>query len=320
MSPYPKRFAVISAFAALATLSVSAPVLAQNADQTFHFTDAAGEVIEAGVWLPDQAAGAGPRPLVVISHGNGGAYQGHHDTAEALAEAGFVVAALTHPGDNWRDDSRQMRLTDRPGHVSLLIDHMTQKWSGPVEVDAARVGAFGFSAGGFTVTALVGGVSDPSRIQRHCEEQPQVFACRLISQYPLDAATWRPIGHDARIRAAVIAAPGFGMAFSDESLAGVQVPIQLWQGEADEVLPAPFNVEPIRDRLGRRPEYHLVAGAGHFDFLPPCSPELQAAFPVLCQSQAGFDRADFHRDFNRSVVAFFTAHLACIGQRCRLTS
>lgn len=305
MSPNPKRSAVISAFAALATLGASAPVLAQTADQTFHFTDSAGEVIEAGVWLPDQAAGAGPRPLIVISHGNGGSYQGHHDTAEALAEAGFVVAALTHPGDNWRDDSRQTRLTDRPAHISLLIDHMTQEWSGPLKVDGTRIGAFGFSAGGFTVTALVGGVSDPSRIQRHCEEQPQVFACRLISQYPLDAATWRPVGHDARIRAAVIAAPGLGMAFTDESLAAVQVPIQLWQGEADEVLPAPFNVEPIRDRLGRGPEYHLVAGAGHFDFLPPCSPELRAALPVLCQSNAGFDRADFHRNFNREVVRFF---------------
>jgi predicted dienelactone hydrolase len=152
MSPYPKHSAVISTLAALATLSVSTPALAQNADQTFHFTDAAGEVIEAGVWLPDQATGVEPRPLVVISHGNGGGYQGHHDTADALAEAGFVVAALTHPGDNWRDDSRQTRLTDRPGHVSLLIDHMTQEWPGPLKVDATRIGAFGFSAGGFTVT------------------------------------------------------------------------------------------------------------------------------------------------------------------------
>src|SRR5215471_7114935 len=44
-------------------------------------------------------------PLVVISHGNGGSSSSHYDTALALAEAGFVVAALTHTGDNYMDQS-----------------------------------------------------------------------------------------------------------------------------------------------------------------------------------------------------------------------
>jgi predicted dienelactone hydrolase len=291
--------------AMIAALAWGAPSLAQEADQTFRFPDPAGGEIEAGVWLPADVDAPGARPLIVISHGNGGGFTGHHDTAEALAEAGFVVAALTHPGDNWRDDSRQTRLSDRPRHISLLIDHMTRDWSGPVAIDAGRIGAFGFSAGGFTVTALVGGVSDPRLIQRHCEEQPQMFACRLIAQNPIDATVWRPVGHDPRIKAAVIAAPGLGYAFTDESLSAVQVPVQLWQADGDEILPAPFNVEPVRDRLGRAPEYHLVVGAGHFDFLPPCSDGLRAAIPILCQSQPGFDRAAFHREFNHEVVRFF---------------
>ncbi|MEH6663214.1 MAG: dienelactone hydrolase [Brevundimonas sp.] len=299
---------LVAPIAALILAAVSASpdaARAQQTDQTFRFPDPAGGEIEAGVWLPDAADFAGPRPLIVISHGNGGHAQGHHDTAEALAAAGFVVAALTHPGDNWRDDSRQTQLTDRPRHVSLLIDHMTRDWSGPVAVDPARIGAFGFSAGGFTVTALVGGVSDLALIRRHCEEQPAMFACGLIRRSAIDPATWRPVGHDPRVGAAVIAAPGLGFAFTDESLATVTIPVQLWQAGDDEVLPAPFNVEPIRDRLGRAPEYHRVARAGHFDFLPPCSEALEAAIPVLCQSQPGFDRGAFHQLFNREVVRFF---------------
>ncbi|KQY75454.1 hypothetical protein [Brevundimonas sp. Root1423] len=298
----------IALFVALilgAAAASTAAASAQDADQTFRFADPEGGEIEAGVWLPADSDVSGLRPLIVISHGNGGGFTGHHDTAEALAEAGFVVAALTHPGDNWRDDSRQTRLSDRPRHISLLIDHMTQDWSGPVRIDTARIGAFGFSAGGFTVTALIGGVSDPRLIQRHCEEEPQMFACRLIAQSPIDAATWRAVGRDPRIRAAVIAAPGLGYAFTDESLAAVRIPVQLWQAEGDEILPAPFNVEPVRDRLGRTPEYHLVAGAGHFDFLPPCTDGLRAAIPVLCQSQPGFDRAAFHQLLNREVARFF---------------
>ncbi|MFC7380025.1 alpha/beta hydrolase family protein [Brevundimonas sp. GCM10030266] len=297
--------APLAALAALALAAAPDAAQARPADQTFRLADPAGGDIETTVWLPEAAAFAGPRPLIVISHGNGGHAAGHHDTAEALAAAGFVVAAVTHPGDNWRDDSRQTQLSGRPRHIRLLIDHMTTLWSGPVAVDPTRIGAFGFSAGGFTVTALIGGVSDPALIQDHCEAEPDVFACRLIRRSPLDLSTWTPVGHDPRIKAAVIAAPGLGLAFTTGSLARVTVPVQLWQADADEVLPAPFNVEPIRDRLGRPPEYHRVASAGHFDFLPPCSEALAAAIPLLCQSRPGFDRAAFHRAFNREVARFF---------------
>lgn len=281
-----------------------APAAARPADQVFSVADPAGGRIEAGVWLPDSRF-AGPRPLVVISHGNGGVFSGHHDTAEALADAGFVVAALTHPGDNWRDASRQTQLADRPRHVSLLIDYMIRDWSGPAKIDASRIGAFGFSAGGFTVTTLVGGVSDPGRIAQHCLDQPQAFVCRLLAQSPIDAKGWKPASRDPRIKAAVIAAPGFGLSFTDQSLAAVKLPIQLWSGEADVVLPARFHAESVRDRLGRKPEFHSVPGAGHFDFLPPCPPELATALPDLCRSQPGFDRAAFHVAFNREVVRFF---------------
>jgi predicted dienelactone hydrolase len=44
-------------------------------------------------------------PLVVISHGNGGGPQSHADLAMALANAGYVVAAIMHPGDNYADGS-----------------------------------------------------------------------------------------------------------------------------------------------------------------------------------------------------------------------
>ena len=33
-------------------------------------------------------------PLVVISHGFRGSFVGHHDVAEALANSGFIVAAI----------------------------------------------------------------------------------------------------------------------------------------------------------------------------------------------------------------------------------
>jgi predicted dienelactone hydrolase len=44
-------------------------------------------------------------PLVLISHSTAGSEASHYDTALALADEGFVAAALTHTGDNYMDQS-----------------------------------------------------------------------------------------------------------------------------------------------------------------------------------------------------------------------
>lgn len=298
-------------FTLINALPVAAQAQADAPDQVIHFTGPDGEIIEGGVWLPAGPGDASARPLVVISHGSGGWYGGHADTAEALSEAGFVVAALTHPGDNFRDQGRGLHLTGRAPQLSSLIDYMTGTWAGPVAIDPERVGAFGFSAGGFTVTAIVGGVSDAQMILAHCVAHPEVFACRLVAALGgLDLTDWQPETRDPRVRAAVIAAPALGLSFTDQSLAAITLPVQLWQAADDQILPSPYNVEPVRDRLGRAPEYHRVDKAGHYDFLTPCGPDMQAAAPGLCVSAPGFDRAAFKVGFNREVVRFFSQALA----------
>lgn len=302
-----RRGRMAAAIAALA-FSTAAPALAQSVMQRIQFAGPSGQIMDAAVWTPE-APSAGPRPLVVISHGNGASFGGHQDTAEALAEAGFVVAALNHPGDNYLDMSRSLLLTDRPTHVSALISHMTDDWRGAEGIDATRIGAFGFSAGGFTVLTLAGGESDARAILDHCAGHPEFFVCTLFTPRTLNLSEWRPRGSDDRIKAIVAAAPGFGFSFSDESLERVRVPVQLWQAGEDQILPTPFHVETLRDRLPGNVEYHLVPGALHHDFLVPCAPELTAAMPELCRSNPGFDRASFKLAFNRDVVRFFSREL-----------
>ena len=297
----------LTAALAVALLWTAGPAFAQ--DLRVQFRDSAGQAIEAGVWTPDGPAAA-PRPLVVISHGSLGGLSGHQDTAQALAEAGFVVAALTHPGDNYLDPSRSLQLTDRPPHVSALIEYMTGEWSGSEGIDATRIGAFGFSAGGFTVLTLAGGEADAGAILEHCAAHPEFFVCTLTSPEALDVAGWAPRGADPRVRAVVAAAPGFGFSFSDESLGSVRIPVQLWQAGEDQILPAPFHVETVRDRLPDGVEYHMVPGARHHDFMTPCTAQMSAALPQLCESNAGFDRAVFKAEFNREVVRFFQRELS----------
>jgi predicted dienelactone hydrolase len=114
--------------------------------QRFTIPDPQGPAIEVGVWYPTAspalavthrgAATLGANapiegrglPLVVISHGTGGHLAGHEDTAAALADAGFIVAALTHTGDNWKDDSRVLQIWDRTRQLKLLVDYMLGAW------------------------------------------------------------------------------------------------------------------------------------------------------------------------------------------------
>jgi predicted dienelactone hydrolase len=52
---------------------------------------------------------------------------GADDTAIALAEAGFVVAAVTHTGDNSLDRSYSFTVRNFPGrvrHLHRVIDYM----------------------------------------------------------------------------------------------------------------------------------------------------------------------------------------------------
>lgn len=105
--------------------------------------------------------------MIVISHGTGGAADTHYDTALALAEAGFIAAAVTHTGDNWRDHASSFtrrNFVERPRHLKLAIDYLLTAWSGRDHVAAERIGAFGHSAGGFTVLVGVGGEPDLDRL------------------------------------------------------------------------------------------------------------------------------------------------------------
>jgi predicted dienelactone hydrolase len=250
-------------------------------------------------------------PLIVMSHGSGGSFEGHHDTATALAESGFVVAAVTHTGDNYLDQSRFSRLEGRPRHIKTLIDYMLTLWPRHDVLDGRRIGMFGFSAGGFTTLVAIGGSPDMTRVGPYCAAHPDEWSCRMLKERSAEITALGAGGwvHDSRIVVAVIASPAVGYAFPAEGLAGITAPIQLWRGDSDEILPHPSYAQAVYDRLPVKPEYHVIPNAGHFAFLAPCTPALAAVAAEICHDPSGFDRAAFHREFNAAVVAFFKAKL-----------
>lgn len=304
--------------------------LAQAAGFTFLEVpaDAQGPALRGAVWYPcdAQAASAAPLalgplitlqvakdcairsgkwPMVVISHGAGGSFLGHRDTAAALADAGFVVAAISHSGDNFEDMSRHRDLSvfiSRPMDMKRLVDHMLRGW--PERIAPAQIGFFGFSRGGYTGLALAGAVPDFRAGLTWCAKDSTVPMCVQSRNNELPAG---PPVRDERIKAAVIADP---LSFFDaQGLKDVKIPVQLWASErgGDGVLPA--RVEVVRRGLPSPPDFRVPAGSAHFAFLAPCSEAMAKALPDICNDAGGFDRVAFHDTLNAAVLAFFRQHL-----------
>ena len=294
--------------------------------------DPDGKPLEIGIWYPSATMplplAMGPTtmsvavngavqgkalPLVVVSHGTGSSYLGHFDTAIALADAGFVVVAVTHTGDNYADQSRSADVMDRPRQISRVIDHMLSAWDGRAMIDSKRIGMFGFSAGAFTTLVNIGAIPDFSKVGPECRQYPEDFVCQLIAKSggnvaaPVTSTTGGAA--DPRIKAAVVAAPALGFAFSQEGLKNIKVPVQLWRADSDVLLPHPRYAEAVKLALPQAPDYLVIANAGHYDFLAPCSAALASIAPAICASAVGFNRTAFHESFNSSIVSFLSKAL-----------
>ncbi|QDW65656.1 alpha/beta hydrolase family protein [Luteimonas granuli] len=251
-------------------------------------------------------------PVVLISHGNDGSAVSHVDLAMALASAGYVVAAPTHAGDNYADRSRQNSpalFSQRAEQMRATLDFVLEGWSGAPATDPLKVGAYGLSAGGFTVLTLVGGKPNMAAISEHCRRTPE-FICKVLAHVgsPLldsgqDVGEFVP---DPRVRAAAVAAPGLGFTFTGDGLSGVSVPVQVWSGDKDELVPFATNTKLVQEGLGNRAVPKQMAGATHLSFLAPCG---LLKPPALCSDPDGFDRAAAHKAMNAELVSFFDASL-----------
>ncbi len=272
------------------------PLLTSNpaAAAGFQFDNApdpAGNPLPLAIWYPSEATPSlrqfGPisqtiarggaisgtkHPLIVFSHGTGGSNLNSAGTAIALADAGFIVAAVQHAGDNYQDRSvsfSEQNFINRPRQVSRVIDYMLKDWQGHAAIDASRIGIFGHSAAAAPADPIV-------------------------------------TGADKRIKAAVIAAPAVDAGFLPDGLAAIASPVQLWIGTEDTIVPEAKLVLPL---FHEKIDYHLIPNGGHFAYLDPCSESLAAIAPEICQDPQGFDRASFLAGFQHDVITFFQEKL-----------
>src|SRR5262249_30424286 len=136
----------------------------------------------AGNAARDAEPAPGPRrPLVVLSHGNGGAAFQLAWLGTALARHGFIVVAVNHPGNNALEDYTVEGMSLwwlRAVDVSTVIDAMLVDKTFGSLLDPARIGAAGHSLGGYTVLAAAGGISNPDLLQAFCGSPAADVSCK----------------------------------------------------------------------------------------------------------------------------------------------
>lgn len=262
-------------------------------------------------------------PLIVLSHGTGGSAESMDWIAAALAASGYVVAGVNHPGNTALEPLTRDGFTlwwERATDLSETIDGVLADPELGSRIDPARIGALGFSIGGYTVLELAGARTNLARFMAFCRSPAADAICHPPEMdlvrggvdldappSPEAAASIARSGEsyrDPRVRSVFAIAPAVGEAFDAEGLAPIAAPVSILAGSADGIAPVATNAGRI---AGLRPdfEFTLVPGAGHYTFLSPCAPGLARSAPMLCTERPGVDRGAAHAAAIVKALGFF---------------
>lgn len=270
---------------------------------------------------------ASPRrfPLVLLSHGTGGSAVSLGWLAHALAARGYVVAAVNHHGNTGAEPSYRPQgfvlWWERAADLSLVLDRVAGHPLLGARIDPARIGAAGFSLGGYTALLLAGARTDRPRWQAFCAGRPDDPACRPPPEAPFtldeltrtleaDPAARRSLERsgesrrDARVRAVYALAPALVAALDPASLAAIDVPLRLAVGERDDQAPPAHNAAAVAGAV-RGAGLLRVPGGTHYVFLSSCSPWGKLVARSLCSDPWGLDREQVHATVAADMADFF---------------
>lgn len=277
----------------------------------------AGHVAAGAAWRD----GARRHPLVLLSHGFGGAARQMTWLGEALARAGYVAVAADHPGTNGIDGVNAAGAYapwERAQDLRRVLDGvLADPVLGP-HIDPARVGVAGFSIGGWTAALSLGARADFDRFRAFCASPARDAICNPQQEFDLNYARQheelkranaegllageKADHRDARLKAGVLIAPALAQALDPASVSAMRVPVLLIAGDSDHVVPTPTNAAWLQPRI-EGAQLQILPGVGHYDFLSACTPAGRGMVPGLCE-EAGPPRQLTHQRSIDAVLAF----------------
>ncbi|WP_320200182.1 alpha/beta hydrolase family protein [Agrobacterium sp. rho-13.3] len=294
-------------------------------------------IFEGAPAIKDAAIQPDRQPLVLLSHGSGSRAIGMAWIATALAEAGFIVAAPDHPGTTSGDSTPAdtPKIWERTDDISTIITSLTRDATWSKSIDANRIGVLGFSLGGSTAIELAGARANLGAYAQYCVDYATSMDCQWFSGgrgfkndeqikvpkldlHTVDKARFEQSNHDDRIRTAVLVDPGLEVAFTQESLRTIDIPLTFINLGSVGKIP----VSVLSDQLAKDvPDatYMQVDESDHFSFLPVCkngAAELLKSIgevDPICEPGGRRDRSDIHKELVRMIVDAFQTTLKAVN-------
>jgi len=274
---------------------------------------------------------ATPRPLIVLSHGTGGSAAQLSWLAEHLVTGGYIVAAVNHHGNTAVEDRQWPAAfvlpAERSGDLSVLINKVLDHSDIGPRIDRDRIGAAGFSLGGYSVLGLAGiQLASFDAWERRCSNRPDLNACQLppeadfgledIDRMKSSDPTFqtalqraRTSVQDRRIGAVYAIAPALISLMEQTDVSNNMVAeVKVVLAEKDDQI-AFSETSHVLDQILPQSGVRVIAGATHYMFLAPCSIRGKFFLRSLCSDPVGIDRRNVHAKIGKDAAEFFDSTL-----------
>lgn len=256
-------------------------------------------------------------PLVLLSHGTGGGRLTLEWLAQALANSGCIVAAVDHYGNTYdhKIPLEFVKPWERPLDISFALTSLLNDPDiGPL-IDQQKIGATGFSFGGYTVIALAGAKLDFEQARNYYKtkgrkeldipEFPGLV--KLLDDSTLIAGSRHvPPLKDKRIKAFFSISPALGFGFTHkEQVADIKGALYIVGSQSDSITPVKTNARHYHQLISKSKYTELPGKVGHYVMLGEAIGALKKEAPIYFSDDPSVNRHAIHLQVDSLAVRFF---------------
>jgi predicted dienelactone hydrolase len=251
---------------------------------------------------------------------------------EALAAHGYIAAAVNHPGNTGAEAYTVEGFSiwwERARDLSEVISGMLADAEFGPRIDPGRIGAAGFSLGGYTMIEIAGGITDARGFVRYCDSASADGICTSPPEFPSLTQDFRELiqkrpevlehsgdsYRDARVRSVFAMAPALGPAFPASGLKKISIPVEIVAGESDQSVPIASSARYFAANIPGAKLHIFPGNVGHYVFLDSCTGAGGKSLATICVDGNGVDRRAIHAKTVDLALEFFRSTLlASAGQ------
>lgn len=282
----------------------------------------------AGLVVKSAKPEEGKYPLVLMSHGTGGSAPQLLWLAQALVEAGYVVAAVNHHGNTALEPQKYpegfLLWWERARDLQVVLEQVSNASEWQRFIDPERIAVVGFSLGGYTAMSTLGAITDKKLFNAYCQNATDDFSCQPQPEFSSVLEAFEEVANSqqvvnsnrrqslsykiANLKAAVVIAPALAHSFHPNSLEKITTPTLFIGGSKDRIAQSKANAEYMHSMLPNS-ELATIDKAHHYSFLSRCTQHGKQSIPELCESPFGIPREKVHEQAISKTIAFINQNL-----------